>query len=397
MAVQPLSDLTVVDFSHGIAGPYATVLLADHGADVILIEPPDGASQRHMLNGVALPNVDRNKRSVVVDLKREAGARIVDRLVARADVIVHSFSPGTMERLGYDYETVRELDSSVVYCGISGYGGSGPYRSRPGYGPLAQSMSGLMSTTGEPDRKPSRIGASVVDYCTGSHAAVAIMMALWHRNRTGRGEKIEVSLLDVAATFMGFWYTYVDRFDRVPERMGHSWELNAGSGFFETDDGAIYLTFGSTAQWHRLCRELDREGWIEDERFDTLDGRNEHRETLHAMLDEAFAEYTTAEAVELCLDAHVPAAEYHTVPEAAADEHLQSRETVTTVEDVDGDHVQISAHPFRFPDSSLPDLVGPPRPGEDTRAVLTNLGFTTEEIDDFAADKVITTEGEQDE
>jgi crotonobetainyl-CoA:carnitine CoA-transferase CaiB-like acyl-CoA transferase len=258
-------------------------------------------------------------------------------------------------------------------------------------------MSGLMSTTGEPDRKPSRTGASVVDYCTGSHAAVAIMMALWHRNRTGEGNEIEVPLLDVAATFMGFWYTYADRFDRVPERMGHTWELNAGSGFFETADGAIYLTFGSTPQWHRLCRELDREGWTEDERFDTLDGRNEHRETLHRMLDEVFSEYTTEEAVELCLDAHVPAAEYHTVPEAATNEHLQSRETVTTVEDTDGECVKIGAHPFRFPDSSLPDLTGPPRPGEDTRAVLTELDYAANEISNLVSAEVVSTEEKLDE
>lgn len=376
----PLADLTVLDLSQAIAGPSAGGLLADFGAEVISIEPPGGGSEREFAKGSTLPNFSRNKRSIVLDLKSDDGRDVLYKMVEEADVLIHNNRPGKMERLRCDYETLSSINPTLVYCSITGYGESGPYKDRPGFDPLAQAVSGMMWMTGEPDRKPSRVGASTIDIGTGLYAAFAIWPALRHAERTGEGQMVEASLIDTAAAFMGQWYTYFDMVGRVPHRQGHSWEAYAPSGVIETNTGPVYVATAFQHLWERLCESIGREDWKDDPRFRTNDDRLENAEELYSEMDEEFSRYDRDDIVDRLLDAGVPIAEVQNVPEATEDEHLNDRRTLRKIENVDGEEVLASGVPVRL--SRTPGSIecGPPRAGEHTREVLDELGYDDADI-----------------
>lgn len=384
-----LDDVTVVDVSQSAAAPYASQLLAEQGAEVIMVEPPSGGGQRRLSKGAFFPNLGRGKKSITVDLKAPESDHILAELLETADVFVHNYRVDSIERLGYDYESVREVNEQIVYCSVTGYGDSGPYRNRPSLDPLAQAASGLMSVTGEPDRKPSRIGASIVDLATGSLAAYAIVSALRHRDRTGEGQKVEASLLDTAAAYMGFWFTNYSRTGDVPTRLGHSFEAYAPVGAFTTEDGLVYLSVPYQPIWERFCTALDRESWIDDPRFATDDDRTEHREELYARIDEAFAEYATDDLVDVLLDADVPVSPVNDVAEASTDPHIRARETLQEVTDETGESVTVGTNPVKFEtvDETPCELVAP---GANTAEVLQSLGLTADDIEALAADDVVT-------
>lgn len=389
MSEKPLGGITVIDLTQAVAGPCATSLLADFGADVVSVEPPGGGSEREYGGGSTMPNFGRNKRSLVLDLKTAEGTDILHRLVEDADVLVHNNRPGKMADLGADYETLAEINPQLVYCSITGYGEDGPYRDRPGFDPLAQAMSGLMWTTGEPDRKPSRIGASTVDIGTGIYAAFAIWPALRHVRQTGEGQKIEASLFDTAAAFMGHWFTQYDKTGKQPQRQGHSWELYAPSGIFETGTDPIYLSTPFQHLWERVCHAIDRSDWIDDPRFETTEDRLKNRSELIAELESEFCDYARNELIDILLEAGVPAAELQTVAEAAKDEHLQQRGTLTQIEDVDGEEVTATATPVVL--SETPGTIerGPPALGEDSKDILLEYGFDDETIDTLLEREVV--------
>lgn len=377
----PLADLTVLDLSQGLAGPTAAALLGDFGAEVVSVEPPGGASQRSLVDGTMFPNVARNKRSIVLDLRAERGTAVFHRLLADADVLIHNNRPPVAERLGTDYETVSALEPELVYCSITGYGESGPYSDRPGIDPLAQAMSGLMWMTGEPDRKPSRVGAPTIDVGTGVYAAFAMFPAVRHAERTGEGQKVEASLLDTAAAFVGTWYTYYSKLGDVPGRQGHTWDAYAPAGVVETATGLLYLATPFDHLWERLCRAVDREDWLEDPRFATDDDRLANREALFAELDDEFRTLDRETAIRRLLAAGVPAAEVRTVPEAAADEQLCERGTVRRIEDADGNDRFATVSPLTL--SETDPTVRRPLPGlgEHTRAILRHLGYDESAIE----------------
>jgi len=381
MSEMPLEGFSVLDLSQGLAGPTAGALLADFGADVVSIEPPGGGSQRKIGEGSVLPNVSRNKRAIVVDLKTEGGTDVVHRLVEEADALIHNNRPGTMERLDCDYETLSSINPALVYCSITGYGESGPYRDRPGIDPLAQAMSGLMWTTGEADRKPSRIGGPTIDVGAGIHAAFAVVTALFHAFRTGEGQKVEASLFDTAASIMGNWYTQYDMTGDVPTRQGHAWGTYAPSGAFETGTKPVYVATPFQAIWENLCAAVDRTDWNEDSRFATNEARLEHREALTEAIEAEFTNYEREALLDRLLEASVPASELQTVEEAAYDTHLHERGTVQRVENVDGEEVVATAAPVRFSETATEIETVSPAVGEDTREVLADYGFSAEEIE----------------
>ncbi|WP_440767165.1 CaiB/BaiF CoA transferase family protein [Natronorubrum sp. DTA7] len=389
MRGKPLADITVLDLSQAVAAPCASVLLADFGANVISIEPPGGGSERKYGGGSTMPNFGRNKRSMVIDLKTDDGTDVLHRLVEDADVLIHNNRPGKMSDLGCGYETLSDVNPRLVYCSVTGYGEDGPYCDRPGFDPLAQAMSGLMWTTGEPDRKPSRIGASTIDIGTGIYAAFAIWPALRHARATGQGQKIEASLFDTAAAFMGHWYTLYDKTGRQPQRQGHSWELYAPSGVFETGTDPIYLSTPFQHLWERVCRAVDRPEWIDDPRFETGEDRVDNRSELAAELEAEFATYERDELLDRLLEAGVPASELKNVAEAARDEHLHERGTLQQVEDVDGSEVTAATTPVSL--SETPGRIerGPPSLGEHSRDVLDEFGFDEDTIERLVSDDIV--------
>lgn len=389
MSESPLGDITVIDLSQAIAGPSAAGLLADFGADVISVEPPGGGSERRFAKGSALPTISRNKRSIVVDLKTDEGTAVIERLVAEADVLFHNNRPGKMAALGCDYDSLSAVNPALVYCSITGYGEDGPYRDRPGFDPLAQAVSGMMSMTGEPDRKPSRVGASTIDIGTGIYAAFAVWPAIRHAERTGEGQRVEVSLIDTAAMFMGQWYSYYSMTGRVPHRQGHTWDAYAPSGVVETKTGQVYVATAFQHLWERLCDAVDRDDWKTDPRFLTDDDRLANRDALFDELDAEFSTYERAEVVDRLLDAGVPVAEVQDVAEAAHDDHLRERGAVREVENVDGSPVLAAGLPARLSETPGGIEDGPPRTGEHTRDVLAQHGYDEREIERLLDDGVV--------
>lgn len=382
--MKPLDDLTVVDLTQSVAGPVCTQLLGEMGATVLKVEPPSGDNFRHIMNGNIFAPFNHGKQSLCVDMKTDAGESIVTELVDEADVVVESFRPGVLEKYDLDYESVRTRNEDVIYCSLSGFGRTGPYRSYPGYDPCIQAVSGLMAITGYRDRPPVRIRASLIDCGTGANAAFAIMAAVRQRDRGGEGTHIDISLFDVAVSWMSYWITNYDQSGELPERAGGEGIGSAPNGVFPTGDGHIYIATLSEAMYERLCTVLDRTDLLEDERFETIDDRVDHRETLR---DELIPELEAFEATELegkLLEAGIPAGAVRTVDELLeTDEHVEARSMLVDSYNPEVDETVATATlPFRF-SSGLHDgqfSSRPPKKGEHTDDILAALSYSEDEI-----------------
>ncbi|HSR13762.1 MAG TPA: CoA transferase, partial [Thermodesulfobacteriota bacterium] len=276
----PLKGVRVADFTQVIAGPATSMLLADMGAEVVKIEPLTGDFWRKTGKGAAFITFNRNKRSIAVDLKNPEGYEAIVRLVRKADVLIDNFTPGTMDKLKFGYETVSSWNPKIIYCSISGFGQNGPYRDRPGYDPVAQAMSGIMINTGEADRPPVRVLPTMVDYLAGNHSAYAISLALMDREKTGKGRRFDVALLDVAAIQMGQFVTMYSMTGELPSRMGSGYLAAAPYQAFETKDGYIFIGVTTDEMWKNLCRALKMDDLFADPTYSTLDGRTKNRPEL---------------------------------------------------------------------------------------------------------------------
>ena len=297
-------------------------------------------------------------------------------------MIVESFRPGVVERFGLDYESVAETNEDVVYCSLTGFGQDGPYSDWPAYDPVVQAMSGLMSTIGFPDRPPVRIGASVIDWGTGTTAAFLLASALLARERTGDGEYIDVNLFEVAVAWMGYWIAHYTGTGEVPERAGHGFAGLAPNEVFHAEDGPFYLCVVNDRLYERLCNAIDREELLDDDRFSTNDRRWNHRDELREELDATFAEYDRDELCALLAAAGVPNGPLRTVDEVAdKDPHVAARELLTdSYNHWSETPVRTANAPFKTA-SGRPDLGDtPPARGEHTRAVLAELGYDEETI-----------------
>lgn len=387
---KPLEDITVIDVSSGVGAPYGTALLSDFGAEVIMVERPGGAPQRRLFRGSTIPNNERNKHSIVIDLKNDSSKEIMTELVKSADVFVHNFTPSSMEKLGYTYPAIKELNEQIIYCSLTAYGEEGKYKDRRGTDPLIQAMSGILSVTGEPDRKPSLIGASPHDHGTGMFLAFAVMVALWHRKETGRGQKIETSLFDTAAAYMSYWYTNYDKTGETPGRVGDARNGYAPAGVYNTKDKQVYIACSRQSIWERLCQALGTEEWLTDPRFEDVESRVENRAILDEKVESITSGYERSELIEMLLENNVTITEVQTIPEVVDDDHLWDRGTLTTVEDTDGEDVVAVNTPIKFSESSPGIERGPPKSGEHTGQILSALGFTAEDIAAFEQQGVIS-------
>lgn len=323
-AIAPLDGLRVVDFSQNLAGPYAAQILADLGADVVKVEPPGGDPARRwgppfVWGQSTLFNaVNRNKRSVVLDLKTDSGRERARGLAAEADVVFQALRPGAAERFGIGYEDVREDNSAVVYVSILAYGESGPLRGEPGYDPLMQARSGLMSVTGDPEGGAARVGTSIVDLGAGMWAAIAVLGALMERDRTGRGCHVSTSLLDTSLAWMSYHMTGYLAGGPLPGPMGTSIAMIAPYEAFPCSDGSVMIAAGNDDIFRRLCRALDLDLASHRDYADNA-SRVAHSAELAAIVAERTRPHTV-ESLLSCLSEHrVPAAPIHTVASALED------------------------------------------------------------------------------
>ena len=323
-----LDDVTVLDLSHALAGPTASTMLADYGARVLKLEPPDGGE---MSRGWGPPfygtesayfvNLNRNKESVVIDLKQPEGKELFFRLVERCDVVLENFRVGTLAKLGLDYERARARNPRIVYCSISGFGQDGPYRDRAALDLIAQAESGLMSVTGEPEGEPVRCGVSIADIAAGMNAAFGILLALRAREKTGRGQSIDVSMLEGQLGLLDILLAHYLADGVVPGRWGTAYRSVLPYQTFHTQTQDLALAIGSDKLWRSLCPLLGLEEMKHDPRYATNAARAANRQTLIARLQEAFLRKTYAEWEQILVEAGIPVGAINTLDQVV--EHPQ--------------------------------------------------------------------------
>ncbi len=383
--MKPFEGIDVLDLTQSIAGPVSTQFLASLGANVVKVEPPGGDTFRSLLDGDMFASVNlAGKRSVCLDFKTDEGREAAAQLAAEADVVVESFRPGVVERFGLDYDSVSEDNENVVYLSLTGFGQEGPYSEWPAYDPVLQAMSSLMSTIGYEDRPPVRIGASVVDWGTGTTAAFTLASALMNREVTGEGTYIDVNLYEVATAWMGYWIAHYSRTGNVATRSGQGFAgLAPNEVFHAADEEPFYMAVVNDRLYERLCHAIDRPELADDDRFDTNGDRWENRAVLKEELQATFETYDREELCELLATSGVPAGPLRTVDEVVEeDPHAAARGLLVDSYNVlEEAPVTTVGPPFTTSDGR-PDLGDrPPRQGEHTRAVLSELGYDDDQIE----------------
>jgi len=391
----PLAGTRVLDLTQALAGPYASLLLADMGAEVIKVErPPAGDPARQIpphVNGVSayFLSVNRNKQSILLDLSQPQGRGVFYDLTRRADVVLDNYRPGVLQRLEIDYETLAEINPRLISCSISAFGSDGPHAERPAYDLVVQAMSGLMSITGEAGRPPVRMGLPMGDLGGGLFAVIGIQAALLQRCATGRGQMVDVALLDSLIgmqTYLASTY-FATGEEAEPVGSGHH-NIVPYQAFRATDGYFVVATF-TDAFWVRLCRALGRDGLGRDPRFKSNEGRKQHREEIVTTLEELFRERPRAEWLQLLEAAGVPCAPVNSLGEALADPQVAHREMTMTLEHPRAGSVRVAGAPLKFEGTDAP-CQPPPEPGEHTRSVLRQVAsYDAERIDALYATGVV--------
>lgn len=375
----PLAGVRVIDFTRVLAGPAASLALADLGAEVFKVEPPgagdetrtfppirDGESHYYLA-------VNRGKKSIVVDLKSEQGIALVKDLAAKCDVLVENYRPGVMDRLGLGYETMKAINPRLIYCSISGYGQTGPLRDRPSFDIVLQAMSGALSMNGEPDGLPTKLGIPLGDLVGGINGPIGILSALYERERTGAGRHIDVSLMDGLMGMLGYIAQLAFFTGKDPQRVGSQHPNLVPYGIFPGSDGSIVVACLTPGFWGRICRSIDRPELTGDARYDTLEKRRDAREEVNAIVSDFTRRHTVEELVAIFTAHEVPHAPILGVLEALSQPQAVERGMV-----VETPHKTLGAIPIvnrsiRFTDAPQPVPGPPPVLGENTDEILADV------------------------
>lgn len=394
---KPLDGIGVVDLTRILTGPFCTMMLADMGAKVIKVErlgkgddtrfwgPPfiSGESAYFL-------SVNRNKKSLTLDLSKDEGKDILKLLIEKNDVVVENFRPGVMARLGFSYERVRELNPRAIFCSISGFGQTGPYAQRPGYDVILQGEGGVMSLTGAVDGPPTKVGVSQADLTAGMLAANGILLALIARGKTGEGQYVDVGLLDGQVSLLTYQAGIYFATGENPRRLGNGHPTIVPYEPVMTADGYIILAVGNDSIWERFCKVIDREELISDERFATNARRVRNRDELKPVLAEIMTSHGKQEWLRLLTDNGVPCGDIKSVKEVCTDPHVLAREMVMEIDHPVIGSIKVPGIPIKL--SATPGAVEMPPPllGEHTEEILgSELGFSKEQIDKLRLDGVV--------
>ena len=395
----PLAGLKVIDLTHVMAGPTCTLMLADMGAEVIKVEKiPAGDDTRYMIppkigdEAASFLMMNRNKKGIALDLKTPGGAKVLRRLVGSADVLVENFGPGAMERLGFGFSDVRKDNPALIYCSLSGFGRTGPYRHRRGFDLVAQAMSGIMSFTGEkPDGPPVKCGAPLSDITAGLLAAMGILAAYAHRLKTGQGQWVETSLFE-AALVQTYWQAAIAlATGKAPKAMGSAHPLNAPYQAFEASDEWIVVGGANQKNWLRTLDVLSAPELARDPRFATGASRMAHLKELEDELAPRFRSKPAAYWLSALEEVGVPCGPVYDMLQALSDPQTIAREMVVEVEHSTLGKVKTLGLPVKF--SQTPGMVrtGAPLYGEHTRSILGACGFDADEIASFQNEGAVAT------
>jgi len=386
----------VIDFTRVLSGPYCTMALSDLGARVIKVEHPvRGDDTRHWgppfigKESAYFLSINRNKESVTLDFKRPEGQAILERLLARADVLVENFRPGTLDDVGLGADAVLSRYPRLVYCSVSGYGQTGPRREEAGYDAVMQAEGGLMSITGEADGPSLRLGVAITDIVSGLFAAQGVLAALVARERTGRGQHVDIGMLDATAALLTYQAGNFFTTGEAPGRLGNRHPTIVPYECFATADGEFVIAGGNDAIWKRLCAALDLPGLADDERFRTNAGRAAHYDELRPQLARELAKRTRAEWAARLNAVGVPCGSVRSISEVLADPQLEARQMVAEVQHPTVGSTRVIGSPVKL--SATPSSVrtAPPMLGQHTETVLHELGYTGVDIQNLKTSGVI--------
>ena len=400
--VLPLDGIRVLDLSRALSGPYCTMILGDLGADVIKTEPLKGGDMCRAWGpfdrGISCfyLSVNRNKRGLAVDFRTPEGLAVVQRLARRVDVLVENFKPGTTEAMDLDYDTLAADNPRLIYASISGFGAHGPYGGWPGYDQIAQGMSGMMSISGRPDGPPTRLGVPLADLVSGMWMATGVTAAVHQRTATGRGQRVDTSLL---ASVVGMLCVQGQRhlsLGEVPGRVGNEHPVIQPYGAFEAADGPINIAAANPAQWRTLCRVLGLEGLADHPDFDDNAKRSANRVALAERLNGKLRARPGAEWMSVLMDAGIPAGPIYDLGQVFADPQVRHAGLVETVEHPALGPLKQLSNPLRLGEVGAETVrLPPPALGEHGADVLASFGYTPEQIDDLAAAGAVLRQAEE--
>ncbi len=384
-----LSGIRILDLTRVLAGPFCTMILADLGAEVIKLEVPQKGDDTRQYppfiksESAYFMNLNRNKKSLTLNLKHHQGKEVFQDLVKKVDVVIENFRPTTMERLGLGYENLKKINSKIIYASISGFGHYGRYRDRPGYDIIGQAMGGIMSVTGWPDSPPTRTGTAIADILAALNVTIGILSALKYRDTTGEGQKVDVALVDSVVSAMETLTQIYIVEKRIPKREGNRYEFIYPYDSFQAKDGWFVLGVGNDNIWERFCKFIDKEYLIDDKRYNSNSNRVKNHSEIKKIVEEWASDKEVKTIVSQLIPKKIPCAPIYSVDQVVNDPHIaEDREMFWEVEHPVAGKIKIGGNPIKL--SKTPPRIrkSPPMLGEDTENVLEDiLSYSKEKIE----------------
>ena len=393
---KPLEGLCIIDLTRVLAGPFCTMVLADLGADVIKVENPAGGDDSRAFgpykNGLSAyyMGLNRSKRSITLNLKEKKGKEMLKKLVAKADILVENYKPGTMRKLGLDYDVLKEVNPKLIYAASSGFGQTGPYSSRAAYDLIVQGMSGFMSITGFDSEHPVKSGSSIADIFAGLFTAIGILSAVEHRRKTGEGQMVDVAMLDCMVAILENAIASYDCTGKSPGPIGNRHRSIAPFAAFPTSDGQVNICAGNDDLWRRFCEVADMNEFISDERFANNQKRVENYSELEPIIIERTKKKSTAEWTALLDSVHVPSGAILNVEQVIEDPHVKARNMIVELMHPEAGRLLVPGVPVKL--SKTPAEISRPAPalGEHNADIYGELlGLTADELEQLKQDGVI--------
>lgn len=394
--MKPLKGIVVLDLSRVLAGPYSSMMMADYGATMVKIEPPQVGDDSRAFGpfvgkeSAYFMSLNRNKRSMTLNLKEQAAKDLFKEMVKKADVVLENYRPGTMEKFGLGYDELKKINPKIIYAACSGFGQTGPYVHKPAYDIVVQAMGGIMSVTGPEGGEPTRVGASVGDIIAGLFTTIGVMMALFHRERTGEGQKVDVGMLDCQVAVLENAISRYLVSGEIPKPIGNRHPSITPFAGFTASDGHIIVGAGNDRLWEKLCHLINRCDLLENELFTTNLKRTQHVNELKEILDAEFKVKTIDEWMEALEAAGVPCAPINTVDKIINDPQIKAREMIVELEHPVAGHMRVPGVPIKL--SATPGSVDTPAPllGQHTEELLNELlGLSKEQVDELRAKNVV--------